>query len=319
MQKPKLLIADSNFTQPWFMPLWHKFFDCEIYQPGHAYDTNSIVITDNRFGELEPYKKIKDQGYRIILSYLMDSDINDTCETVNGEFVLHARDWIWIQESLQWRHLNYHLPRESVVPSKFFLLLMNLKKPNRDDLYQAVTAYLESSMYSYVEHGITLPDDEFVHNPFNAGTANDRFYQPGWYAQTCFSLVSETKISTELFISEKIFKPLAYQHPLIVYGSPGTLAYIRSRGFETFGHRIDESYDLTPNTGRYNAKNRLARIVAVIEDLYTEFAQSGTVFQDARTQQILAHNHALFFDQHRVCDLFESQVVRPIMEFVESL
>jgi len=319
MQKPKLLIADSNLTQPWFMPLWQEHFDVEVYNHTQAYDANCMVITDNRFGELERYKKIKAQGYRIILSYLMDSNITDTCETVNGEFVLRARDWMWIQESLQWRHLNYHLPRESAVPSKFFLLLMNLKKKNRDDLYQAVGAYLESSMYSYVEHGITLPDDELVHNPFNASNANDRFYQPRWYAQTCFSLVSETKISSELFISEKIFKPLAHQHAMIVYGSPGTLEYIRSRGFETFGHRIDESYDLTPNTGRYDAKNRLARVVAILEDLYAEFRQTGTVFQDTATKQILAHNHALFFDQTRVCELFESQVVRPIMEFVESL
>jgi hypothetical protein len=320
MQKPKLLIADSNLIQPWFMPLWQEFFDVDTYNHDQIYDPSSIVITDNRFGaEPQRYQRIKSRGYRVILSYLMDCDIHDRCKTINGELVLRARDWMWIQESLQWRHLNYHLPRESAVPSKFFLLLMNLKKSNRDDLYQAVTAYLESSMYSYVEHGITLPDDEFVPSPFNKGTANDRFYQPRWYAQTSFSLVSETSISAKLFISEKIFKPLAYQHPFIVYGSTHTLKYIRSLGFETFGHRINESYDSILNEGLFEAKTRLNSVIEILEDLHREFQQTGTVLQDARTQKILAHNHALFFDQTRVHDMFCDQVVAPIMEFVESL
>lgn len=300
------------------MPLWQEHFDVAMYDHDHSYDAGSVVITDNRFGEKARYQQIQKHNYRIILPYLMDSDVNDTCETVNGEFVLRARDWIWIQESLQWRHLNYHAPCAPYAPSKFFLLLMNLKKANRDALFQAVGPYLESSTYSYVERGITLPGDQFVVNPFNKGTANDRLYVPDWYTQTCFSLVSETKIISKLFISEKIFKPLAYHHPLVVYGSPGTLEYIRSCGFETFGHRVNESYDSIPNTGLHVARDRLNHVVAVLEDLYVEFKQTGTVFQDTRTQQILAHNHELFFDQTRVHDMFRDQVVAPIMEFVES-
>jgi hypothetical protein len=248
----------------------------------------------------------------------MDSDVHASCETVDGEFVLRARDWVWIQESTHWHYLNYCRPPVPRTPDKFFLLLMNLKRHNRDQLFQAVDRYLESSAYSYIGRGITLPGDEFVASEFHNGTANDRLYVPEWYNQTCFSLVSETLVKTDLFISEKIFKPLAYHHPLIVYGTPGTLGYIRSRGFETFGHRIDESYDSISNVGHQNPSHRLAQIVTVLEDLYTEFTQTGTVFQDARTQEILAHNHALFFDRARVHGMFRDQVVQPIMEFVES-
>jgi hypothetical protein len=313
MSKPKILIADSNLIKPWFMPLWQEHFDVEMYEHDKTYDAGSIVITDNRFGEKARYQQIQQHNYRIILPYLMDSDVNDVCEVVNGELVLRARDWMWIQESTHWNHLNYCVPCVSAIPNKFFLLLMNLKRSNRDVLFQAVDTYLESSTYSYVERGITLPGDMFVPTPFNAGNANDRLYVPDWYAQTCFSLVSESFVKSDLFISEKIFKPLAYHHPLIVYGTPGSLAYIQSLGFETFGHRIDESYD-----NETIVMIRLRKILAVLEDLHTEFKQKGTVFQDTRTKQILEHNHALFFDQARVCDLFRQQVADPIREFIES-
>lgn len=295
------------------MPLWQEYFDVGIYDHDQTYDAGSIVLTDKRFGEKARYQQIQQHNYRIILPYLMDSDVDDTCEIANGELILRARDWMWIQESIHWYHLNYHVPRPLTVPSKFFLLLMNKKRKNRDALLRAVDPYLESSTYSYVERGITLPGDDFVSCDFAGGTANDRLYVPNWYAQTCFSLVSETFVKPNLFISEKIFKPMAYHHPLIVYGTPGTLNYIRSIGFETFGHRIDESYD-----NEIIVTNRLDRILAVLEDLHAEFTQTGAVFQDTRTQEILAHNHALFFDQVRVHNMFREQVVRPIMEFLES-
>lgn len=319
MQKIKLLIADSNLVKPWLAPLWQEFFDIEMYDPGTVYPPGSIVVADNRFGEAERYKTIRQHDYQIILPYLNDSDVNDVCRVVNGEFELHARDWIWIQESSQYRWLNYHEPRPPATPDRFFLLLMNLKRANRDQLYAMVDCYLDRCLYSYVERGITLPGDVYVPHPYHGATANDRFYVPDWYAQTCFSLVSESFIKPKLFISEKIFKPLAYQHPLVVFGTPRSLEYIRSLGFETFGHVIDEKYDTVPNDTPMLAHTRLSHVMMVLEKLHSEFIQTGQVFQDATTKQILAHNHALFFDRTRVRDMFEQQIVRPIQEFVESL
>ena len=52
--------------------------------------------------------------------------------------------------------------------------------------------------------------------------------------------------------------------------------------------------------------------------MYVEFKETGMVFQDSRTKEILAHNHAMFFNQARVRELFQQQVVQPITEFVES-
>jgi len=313
MSKPKLLIADSNLIQPWIMSMFNQWFDCAIYNPAQQYAANSTVLTDNRFGEVERYKKIKQRGYQIVLPYLMDSNVNDCSEIIQDELALRARDWMWIQESLHWRYLNYHQPRVPAAPSRFFLLLMNIIRAHRDQLKESVAPYLSQSLHSYVERGIFLPDDEFVASPFDAGTANDRYYRAEWYTQTCFSLVAETKVQRELFISEKIFKPLAYHHAMIVLGTPGTLAYMHSLGFETFAHCIDESYDQV-----LDYHTRLQKILTLLEDLYQEFSHAGPVFQDARTQAILAHNHARFFDQVEIQSRFQTQVAEPILEFLES-
>jgi hypothetical protein len=82
---------------------------------------------------------------------------------------------------------------------------------------------------------------------------NDSAVKPGeeWpYAQTCFSIVTETHFSNDvLFVSEKIWKPMRYSHPFLVVGTPGTLSYIRQLGFQTFAPAIDERYDAIVDDG----------------------------------------------------------------------
>lgn len=313
MSKPKLLIADSGLGEPWLMPMFDQWFDSETYRSDRVYNPNILVVVDNRYDGLDLYNQIQAHGHRIVLPYLIDSNVNNPSKIINNELVLHAPDWVWIQESLHWRYLNYHQPRAPATPSRFFLLLMNIVRAHRDQLKKCVAPYLDQSLHSYVERGVFLDGDEFVVGRLNAGTANDRFYCAEWYAQTCFSLVAETKVQHELFISEKIFKPLAYNHAMIVLGTPGTLQYIRNLGFETFAHCIDESYDQVPD---YSA--RLQKILDLLADLYREFSTTGQVFQDTKTQAILAHNHARFFDQAEICTRFQTQIANPIMEFLES-
>ena len=50
-------------------------------------------------------------------------------------------------------------------------------------------------------------------------------------------------ISPGCFLSEKIFKPLALNHPFIVVSTPNYLYNLRLRGYKTFSPYIDESYD----------------------------------------------------------------------------
>ena len=48
----------------------------------------------------------------------------------------------------------------------------------------------------------------------------------------------------KLHLTEKTFKPIAMGMPFVITGTAGSLKYLRSYGFKTFGDIWDESYDL---------------------------------------------------------------------------
>ena len=60
-----------------------------------------------------------------------------------------------------------------------------------------------------------------------------------------FHVVTETVyFDTKLHLTEKVFKPIVSQRPFFLVAAPGNLNYLKSYGFKTFDHWIDESYDL---------------------------------------------------------------------------
>jgi hypothetical protein len=83
-----------------------------------------------------------------------------------------------------------------------------------------------------------------------------------WYSDTYINLVTETFFGKNVFLSEKIFKPLSNLQPFIVLGDYGTLAELKRLGFKTFEPFIDESYDL-----EIESKNRINKIEKEIEKL----------------------------------------------------
>lgn len=62
---------------------------------------------------------------------------------------------------------------------------------------------------------------------------------------THFEIVTETWFTNNscLYITEKTLRPIIRMQAFILVGCPGTLAYLRSLGFQTFSPFIDESYD----------------------------------------------------------------------------
>jgi hypothetical protein len=107
-------------------------------------------------------------------------------------------------------------------------------------------------------------------------------------------------------ISEKTFKPIAFQHPLMVYGNSGTLKTLRQWGFETFDNLWDESYDLLTNSQqRRNAIVKLLHEVEIKD-------------YDIETQQRLAHNHAHFFDTELVKQRIREEILEPLLNYAET-
>jgi hypothetical protein len=113
------------------------------------------------------------------------------------------------------------------------------------------------------------------------------------YLNTYFSLVTETETSKNvLFLTEKIFKPIVFYHPFIVWGQPHTLTYLRSLGYETFPEIFSEEYD--------EIEDEHLRLELIVDQI-SKFVKLTTDEKDAKFASVikkLEHNRNLFFSDH---------------------
>ena len=67
------------------------------------------------------------------------------------------------------------------------------------------------------------------------------------FTQSYFQIVLETHFDADgsggTFITEKTFKAIKNGQPFVIFGPAGTLSRLRSLGYRTFDHVIDNSYD----------------------------------------------------------------------------
>jgi hypothetical protein len=70
----------------------------------------------------------------------------------------------------------------------------------------------------------------------------------GLFEKSLISLVSETLFDTakgsSLFYSEKTFKPILYNHPIMIFGQPGLNTTLSDVGFKCYNKHFDLSFDL---------------------------------------------------------------------------
>jgi len=87
-----------------------------------------------------------------------------------------------------------------------------------------------------------------LENHFPISTAHS-YYSANFdvedYESTDIEVVLETLFDDDrLHLTEKSLRPVALGQPFILAATPGSLEYLRSYGFKTFGDVWDESYDL---------------------------------------------------------------------------
>lgn len=85
-------------------------------------------------------------------------------------------------------------------------------------------------------------------------------YTPEHYQQCAIDVVLETLFDdARVHLTEKILRPLACGQPFMLVGTAGSLATLRSYGFQTFGTWIDEGYD--------NILDPVQRLKAVVSEM----------------------------------------------------
>jgi hypothetical protein len=130
------------------------------------------------------------------------------------------------------------------------------------DLRKFVTKFLNRAPYSC--DGMTT-DQQNDHHLVNYAH----------YTQSYCNIVLETHFDADqsggAFLTEKTFKPIKHGQPFVIVGAPGSLAALKSLGYRTFDHAIDNSYDLEPdNTQRWiKIKSAIAKIKS--QDMHAWF------------------------------------------------
>ena len=144
----------------------------------------------------------------------------------------------------------------------------------RDVLDQGIWTNLDSASgpirlldpqyeYNHVIKHDAVPEHGFIKHHLFDNKWGDVYIKANLYLDTYFSIVTETVFEYPYsFRTEKIWKPMAIGHPWIAVANSGFYRDLHSLGFQTFGHVIDESFDLIENN-----QDRLLRAATVIRDL----------------------------------------------------
>jgi len=112
------------------------------------------------------------------------------------------------------------------------------------------------------------------------------------YESTDIEVVLETIFDDKrLHLTEKSLRPIAVGQPFIVAGTQGSLEYLRSYGFKTFGDVWDESYDLIEDPAE-----RLIQIAELMKYISTWLPHQRERNM-AKAQAIAEYNRQHFFSQ----------------------
>ena len=109
-------------------------------------------------------------------------------------------------------------------------------------------------------------------------------------AESLLYLVTETVATNRRHhLTEKTFKPIALGMPFVIVGTRGSLEYLRSYGFRTFGDIWDESYDSAEDDVR------ITRIAELLKSLDVLSAEAKQDMFDA-AQEVIEHNWNHFYN-----------------------
>ena len=181
----------------------------------------------------------RNQGYKVVIDNTWEIPVPEDRRRGYHWIQLPACIWNRYNEPLWLTALGYdqYRPNKHVEYKAF--LQMRQSKPHRDLLFETLQSLLPMMLWSYGD--CHLPNDALPDNPHY-----QRYMHPSWYDKSFCTVVAETTIDY-LCVSEKTYKPIAYEHPFLIFSVPGHLEKLKEDGFVTFDNLFDESYDCEPD------------------------------------------------------------------------
>ena len=219
--------------------------------------------------------------------------------------------WFWFY--MYRKHLGRKYTFDHTNKKYDFLYLNKTPRTHRIKLYDMLKSHnvLSNSLTSFHGHdGTSLPLEYELPGvtkyPYR-GLDQDIFEKP--YNDTKFSIVSETNDnSNDIFMTEKIWKPIIAGHMFVVHGNPLYLQKLREIGFKTFNNYFDESYDLTDNS--VTRVEKITKLCLELKNCYWEDMYM-------LSKGIRKHNTELFFNKEKLSAEI-NKTLELFLEFVDG-
>jgi len=311
------------------------------YYTLHSYDLDSydrkFALIDRRvdnvrlFNNVEYEKELStrikllhSQGFKFIMASPWESHENIQSGNVYPkEIGIKSFEWTggtsWFWFYMYRKHLNNkfkftHDHFGSYFYKKYdFLYLNKQPREHRLRLYSKLFEKEVLSSYSlYTFLGFKPPvrlKEEYELPWVDAdkypkyGMDQDIYEKP--YNDTVCSIVSETNDNdTDVFMTEKIWKPIIAQQVFVVHGNHLYLQKLRELGFKTFGSYFNESYDLERDRDK-----KIDSIVSLCKHLKTVDWQD--IYR--QTTALRQHNYDTFFNKEKL----NEEVNKTLISFLE--
>jgi hypothetical protein len=343
MDNQKFDVCGEYYGLDWFdLDSYHRKFamvDCR--------NTNLLFEPNTEFkNELQKRLKIlRDNGFSIIMATPRESlenismshaenqhtydKVYPTKEMI-GEPCFHwtgGTSWFWFYMQNKHKNRNFNFTHDHNGSywhkKKDFLYLNKAPRQHRKKLYTKLkdNHCLDNSIHSFTlaDPPVTIEKEYELPglNPKNYprfGKDQDIYELP--YIDTVCSIVSETNDNDfEVFMTEKIWKPIIAKHVFVVHGNYLYLQKLKEIGFRTFNNYFDESYDLERDPDK--RINKIAKLIADLKEKcdgnHGAVEGGNKKWQDIylQTQALRTHNYETFFseeklskDINKVLDLF---------------
>lgn len=227
--------------------------------------------------------------------------------------IIWAGDTSYFWYKMYHRYKNQKFKFSHVNKEFDFLYLNKIRRPHRDLLFDRLMKknILSNSLYSYIGRKVNLKKEyelPLFKNTVYPQYGYDRdIYEPQ-FNSTKFNIVSETTTHNEVFLTEKIWKPIIAGQIFIVHGKSHYLKDLQALGFRTYADHIDESYD--------NIESIVERTDAIVK-LCEDLKGKSHIQLYHNTQNIREHNTNIFFSEEH-CRKACQQTISNLLKLINS-
>jgi len=247
-------------------------------------------------------------------SLLIHSEKNSVeVETYRNNWFITVYYWSHAVISLDWFRYAKHVVQKKQV-NKTFLIYNRAWSGTREYRLKFSELLIRLGLENYCQTSVNPIEPELgihyelhkfknsawrpatvLENFFPVSTAQSHFsadFDIKNYESTDIEVVLETLFDdSRLHLTEKSLRPIACGQPFILAGTSGSLEYLRSYGFITFGDIWDESYDSIEDP-----EERLIRIADLMRKI-ANWTPEERVANMAEAQAIAEYNRQRFFSQ----------------------